>query len=127
MQDLLKCVHYFASQYYAARGLLSDRSRKYRREVRRQRKAGHALAAVGDAGEVGANGDGDDLFTEGWEDYEDNSGKDDPCEGGLAKNRGWHDERGAPSESVPDMYRALDGSALMAIGTSTLADCIAWS
>jgi len=126
MQDLLKCVHYFASQYYAARGLLSDRPRKYRREVR-QRKARHALAAVGGAGEAGADGDGDDLFTEGWEDHEDYSGKDDPCEGGVAKNRGWDEERGAPSESVPDMYRALDGSALMAIGTPIFVDCIAGS
>ena len=125
MQDLLKCVHYFASQYYAARGLLSDRSRKYRREVR---QAGHVLAAAGGAGEAVTGDDGDDLSTEGEEDHED-SGKDDPCEGGLARNRRWDEGKGAPSESVPDMYRAFDGSALMAIGTSIvlLADCISWS
>ena len=130
MQDLLKCVHHFASRYYAARGLLSDRSRKYRREVR-QRKTGHALAAAGGTGEkAGADAVGDDVFTEDGdgEDRGDYSGKDDPCKGGLSKeNRRWSEGKGAPSERVPDMYRALDGSALMAIGTSILADCIAWS
>jgi hypothetical protein len=129
MQDLLKCIHHFASRYYAARGLLSDRSRKYRREVR-ERKTGRALAAAGGTGgEAGADAGDDDLFTEDGEDHGDHSGsgKDDPCKGGLAKNRRWSEGKGAPSESVPDMYRALDGSALMAIGTSILADCIAWS
>lgn len=121
MQDLLKCVHHFASRYYAARGLLSDRSRQYRREVR-QRKTVHALAADGGAG---ADAGGDNLFTEDGEDHGDSSGKDDHCEGGLAKNRRRSEGKGAPSENVPNMYRALDGSALMAIGTSILADCIA--
>jgi len=93
----------------------------------RQRKIGHALAAAGGAGEAGADAGGDDLFTEDGKDHEDDSGKEDPCEGDLAKNMGWSEGKGAPSESVPDMYRALDGSALMAIGTSILADCIAWN
>ena len=75
--------------------------------------------------EAGADAGGDDPSTQGGEDHEDDSGKDDPCDGGLAGKRGSYEGRGSPSESVPDMYRALDGSALMAIGTSILAGCIA--
>ncbi|KAF8265756.1 hypothetical protein EI94DRAFT_1734689, partial [Lactarius quietus] len=88
-RDLLKCVNYFACQYYAARGLLLDRSRVYDRE-KEQRLA-----------------------------------KDRQMERtmGVPQHRIFHErdntERGgaeASSTGLPDMYKALDGSALVAIG-----------
>jgi hypothetical protein len=122
MQDLLKCVHHFASQYYSARGLLADRSREYRREVRQQAaKRVLAQAASGGAAYAGpgTNADtaADDPFTGDEEDDEIDYEKDD-CHDGVIKDRGVGEGKGTPSEDVPDMYRAFDGSALMAIGTS---------
>ena len=117
MQDLLKCVHYFASQYYAAQGLMSNRSRKYRDEVR-QRNARHVQGAA----EAGTDADAD-AEDEDEEDFEEDSGKEDLREEEVVKGRGKNEGKGATPESVPDMYKALDGSALVAIGTSILADC----
>jgi len=102
--DLLKCVHHFASWYYAARGLLSDQS-VFRREVRRGKTM---IAQTADSG-TDAAADADDLFAEDEEESESDSRREDrDAEGGERK--------GSPSESVLDMYRAFDGSALMAIG-----------
>lgn len=109
-------MHYFASQYYTAQGLLSDRSRIYRRKAR----GGAALATNSDA-DVGVDADmnvgTDDLFAEDVEDSENAIGGDDCCKESTVKDREAGEGKCLPSESVPDMYRALDGSALMAIGT----------
>ncbi|KAH9965119.1 hypothetical protein BGW80DRAFT_1345637 [Lactifluus volemus] len=102
--DLLKCVHYFASQYYGARGLLSNRERIYRRERKRRRKAGDVHEADEDA---------DDLFAEDEEDSENNDIEEERHEGHVVQD-GVGGEK--MKENAPDMYRALDGSALMAIG-----------
>jgi hypothetical protein len=120
MQDLLKCVHHFASQYYSARGLLTDRSREYRREVG-QRFAKRVLAQAAAGGVAyagpGANADtaGDDPFTEDEEDDEIDYERED--DEGVAKGRGVGKGKGTPEEHVQNMYRAFDGRALMAIGT----------
>src|SRR5579863_3964887 len=112
MQDLLKCVNHFASQYYSARGLLTDRSREYRREVR-QRKAMRVLAqapaaAAGDAGpEANADAVGDDDTFTGDEEDDGIDYEEARHDEGVAKGRGLVEGKGAPSESVPDMYRAL--------------------
>jgi hypothetical protein len=111
--DLLKCVHYFASQYYAARGLLSDRSRMYRRELR-QRKARVGAIQAADSGEE-VDAAADDLFAED-EDDESASEKEDRCEKSILKDQEMNEGEGSPTKSVPDMYKAFDGSALMAIG-----------
>lgn len=55
----------------------------------------------------------DDLFAEDVEDSEN----EDRCKEGTVKDREKGEGKCSPSENVPDMYRALDGSALMAIGT----------
>jgi hypothetical protein len=98
-------VHYFASQYYGARGLLSNRERIYRRERKRRRKAGDVHEADEDA---------DDLFAEDEEDSENNDIEEERHEGHVVQD-GVGGEK--MKENAPDMYRALDGSALMAIGT----------
>lgn len=126
IQDLLKCVHHFASQYYSARGLLTDRSREYRHEVR-QRIAERELAqaAVGGPASAGpgANADTDtatdDPFT-GDEEDETDYEKEDCHDEEFVKGRGVGEGKctSSDSEDVPDMYRAFDGPALMAIGTS---------
>ncbi|KAH9031848.1 hypothetical protein EDB84DRAFT_1491679 [Lactarius hengduanensis] len=95
--DLLKCVNYFACQYYAARGLLLDQSREYCRE-KEQRKAE-------DRQKVRTGGSGDGPFVADG-DSDGNAKKEDP-----------HDrECTVSSKGLPGMYKALDGSALVAIG-----------
>jgi len=96
-------VNYFACQYYAARGLLLDQSR-FDRCGEEQRKAK-------DQQKVRTSGSGDGPFVADGED----------C--GSAKREDLHErestereEEGASSKGPPDMYKALDGSALVAIG-----------
>ncbi|KAI0003804.1 hypothetical protein BJV74DRAFT_881612 [Russula compacta] len=100
----------FVRRYYAAQGLLSDRSRVYRRE-QRQRKARVVQAAP-----LGAEAEADDLFVEDEEDSENGSGRDDQYEEGVVKGREKGEEESTSPKSLPDMYKAFDGSALMAIG-----------
>jgi hypothetical protein len=68
---------------------------------------------------VGANADADDLLAEDDEDSENESafGREDRREESIVKDRERGEGKNSPPESVPDMYMALDGSALMAIGT----------
>lgn len=91
-------MNYFACQYYAARGLL-DRSRLDSYEVQRKVEARRDLRTGGS----------DDGLV------------DDDVDGG--NTRRFHEREspqregaGASSKGVPDMYKALDGSALVAIG-----------
>lgn len=96
--DLLKCVNYFACRYYASRGLLG-RSRVDTYEVQRKAEARRDVR-TGDSDE-GLVNDGEDGGSA--EDFHERE----------------HPERkgaGASSKGVPDMYKALDGSALVAIG-----------
>ncbi|KAF8506564.1 hypothetical protein F5888DRAFT_1797836 [Russula emetica] len=111
--DLLKCVHYFASQYYAARGLLSDRSRMYRRELRQRKARVGAVQAADSGAEVDT--DADDLFAED-DDDENASEEEDRCEKSILKGQERSEGEGSSTKSVPDMYKAFDGSALMTIG-----------
>ncbi|KAH9065624.1 hypothetical protein EDB87DRAFT_1828554 [Lactarius vividus] len=93
--DLLKCVNYFACQYYTARGLLLDQSCEYSRE-KGQRKAD-------DRHKVRASGNGDSpIVADGGN---DENAKKEECEGAEVSSKG-----------LPGMYKAFDGSALVAIG-----------
>ena len=85
----------------------------YRRELR-QRKAGVGAVQAADSG-AEVDTDADDLFAED-EDEENASEKEDRCEKSILKGKGRSEGEGSPTESVPDMYKAFDGSALMAIG-----------
>jgi hypothetical protein len=109
-------VHHFASQYYAAHGLLSDRSRGYRRELR-GRKARVGVEQATDSG-VEVDADADDPFVDDDDDDENASDKEEHCEESIVKGQEKGEGEGLPAKSVPDMYKAFDGSALMAIGTT---------
>ena len=107
-------MNYFACQYYAAQGLLLDRSRVYNRE-KEQRTAK-------DRQKVRSSGSGGDTSVADGED------------GGSVNREYLHEsvypERegaGASSKGVPDMYKALDGSALVAIGGLIFAKSARWN
>jgi hypothetical protein len=87
----------------------------YRRELR-QRKAGVEDVQAADSGAEEVDTDADDLFAED-EDDEDSSEKEDRCEKSVLKGQERSEGEDSPTKSVPDMYKAFDGSALMAIGT----------
>ncbi|KAI9454147.1 hypothetical protein BJY52DRAFT_772868 [Lactarius psammicola] len=101
--DLLKCVNYFACQYYAARGLLLDRSRVY--------SCGKEQRRAEDQQKVRTGGNGDGPFVADGEDGR-NAKREDRHERDSTEREG----AGASSKGLPGMYKALDGSALVAIG-----------
>jgi hypothetical protein len=88
-QDLLKYIHHFACNYYSDRAQLFHESRTWRKERKERRAREAAEAKV------------------------------------VAEDANSDDEEGpevdAPSETVTpqrrDMYKTMDGSALLAIGT----------
>ena len=89
----------------------------YRRELR-QRKARVGAVQAADSGED-ADVDADVLFTED-EDDENASEEEGRCEKSILKGQERSKGQGSPTKSVPEMYKAFDGSALMAIGTPHL-------
>lgn len=106
--ELLKSIHHFATCYYRERGQLSDRSSAFRMEKRKGRNI-HMMAA----GETNMSETDDEM----WEDRDDDSGQGDDDDD---ENAGKDDNARATSShddpDVKDMYKAFDGSALMAIG-----------
>lgn len=114
--ELLKCIHHFASRYYQERGVLSDRSKGYRDERKAQRSkksvsnihdqtTSHPALWTRDSS-LEADDDDDQLEDE----------KDEPGD----EEDEWEDEEdgenASRNEEHKDMYKALDGSALVAIG-----------
>ena len=107
-------MNYFACQYYAAQGLLLDRSRVYNREKEQRRAKDRQKVRTGESGDDTLVADGED---------------------GGSLNREYLQESvcperegaGASSKSLPDMYKALDGSALVAIGGFTFAKSAHWN
>ncbi|KAF8551715.1 hypothetical protein OG21DRAFT_1417445 [Imleria badia] len=115
--DLLKAIHHFASCYYRERGQLSDSSRDYRGTKKERRKQSqeniHTLAANTLKHE---NVDSENEHTE----TEDETTEDeDEREVMDAEGSGKEAPRTKGNTYRKDMYKALDGSALMAIGSST--------
>ncbi|KAJ6591708.1 hypothetical protein DFH09DRAFT_182353 [Mycena vulgaris] len=95
--DLLKCIHHFACNYYSDRGQLFNASRTYRKWKRRRRLERLALK---------------EKAQEEAQDEDANSGDEEgPPENGVD-----------PPERIffggrrRDMYKTMDGSALLAIG-----------
>jgi len=115
--ELLKCIHHFASRYYQEKGVLSDKSRDYRdeRKARRSKKSEaniHYQTTIKPAlwtRHSSLDGDGEEQYEgdeDEWEDEDENQTED-------------AEERENPSrqeQHSKDMYKALDGSALVAIG-----------
>ncbi|KAI0066392.1 hypothetical protein BV25DRAFT_1835462 [Artomyces pyxidatus] len=114
--DLLKCIHYFASHYYTAQDMLIDKSRQYRREKQERKRKKEEQDELFAAEEEDSDddvvlkkrGNDDDEWREGGEELE------------RAKDGDGDQERDEDpedaSDMVQDMYKALEGSALMAIG-----------
>ncbi|KAG1833285.1 hypothetical protein F4604DRAFT_881980 [Suillus subluteus] len=114
--ELLKCIHYFATRYYQEKGVLSNRSRGHRDE-RKTRRSKISVSNIHDQTTSkpapwtrGSSLDADD--DDQWEDEKDEPGDEEDE---------WEDEEddgenASPSEEHKDMYKALDGSALVAIG-----------
>lgn len=114
--ELLKCIHHFASRYYQEKGVLSDRSRGYRDE-RKIRRCKSSVSNIHDqttrkpalwTRDSSLDVDNDDQ----WENEKHQLGDDEDE---------WEDEEGdgenaSRNEEHKDMYKALDGSALVAIG-----------
>ncbi|KAF9236198.1 hypothetical protein BU15DRAFT_77171 [Melanogaster broomeanus] len=110
--ELLKCIHHFASCYYRERGQLFDSSRSYRgkKKLRRRQSQNniHVLAAAA-SHQQNINFEDDDWIDEEEEAAEDLDEDDDMA--GEDSGR-----EGPQTDSRKDMYKAFDGSALMAIG-----------
>lgn len=121
--ELLKCIHHFASRYYREKGVLSDLSRGYRDE-RKTRRSKSSVSNIHDQStskpalwtrDSSLDADDDDQ----WEDekYELEDGGDEWED----EEDEWEDEEDDGEnaflkEEHKDMYKALDGSALVAIG-----------
>ncbi|KAF8520783.1 hypothetical protein BU17DRAFT_88688 [Hysterangium stoloniferum] len=123
--DFLKCIHHFTSRYYGSTNQLFDSGRQYRKEKkeRKQRrilqiasKETQSIQTESSGGEEN-NLDAGDSVGEGKKEQED-----------KPRSEKWTPKK---KETRKDMYRALDGSALLCIGmllqaqvSSSLADQI---
>ncbi|KAJ3996153.1 hypothetical protein F5050DRAFT_166041 [Lentinula boryana] len=113
--DLLKCIHHYSSMYYNERGLLLNASQQYRKEKKERRLA--RLALVGKTTRT---------MTRSLSDTENPSGSEEDeiidDEDGDEESEIDHQEKPTKApvrrddHNLADMYKTLDGSALMAIG-----------
>ncbi|KAF9068147.1 hypothetical protein BDP27DRAFT_1448606 [Rhodocollybia butyracea] len=102
--DLLKCVHHYTSTYYDQRDLLLDASKQYRKERRERKLAKGALSRSKSQSQVASGSEEDEL-----------SGEDTAVAQAAAhQGKAVHARR--TNRDLADMYKAMDGSALMAIG-----------
>ena len=69
-----------------------------------------------------ADADADDLFAEDEADTENFVFAEERCGEDTVQDRLGSEGKGPCPENAPDMYKALDGSALMAIGTLVFAN-----
>ncbi|KAH9854888.1 hypothetical protein C2E23DRAFT_41963 [Lenzites betulinus] len=130
--DLLKSLHYFASTYYTAMGQLYDAPREARR-LRKARRLEKAKAARQAAGPSRANSEragpheaphssGEDEIELSEDDLEDpmddHPAGEQEADAGKRATKTVRRKKG-PRQVRPmekDMYKILDGSALMALG-----------
>ncbi|KAK0190351.1 hypothetical protein F5146DRAFT_550248 [Armillaria mellea] len=111
--DLLKCVHHFASVYYSERGQLLNASKPYRLE----RKA-RQMKRLAKAKREESNDDRDPLDEDGHlQDTEQRTADEEESDDKEARPR----RRGQKPKNLigvskRDMYKLMDGTALMAIG-----------
>ena len=96
-------MNFFACQYYAARGLLLDQSHVYSCGQEQRKAEDRQKVRMGDSDDGSFVADGEDCG---------NAKRGDLHERDSTE----YDGAGASSKGPPDMYKALDGSALVAIG-----------
>jgi hypothetical protein len=131
-QELLKAIHHYTASFYAQRGQLTNVSRSNRRERKqhRLRRLEHATAKATETQskqESKANrqksNEGDEIQNNSSDSSDDTDDTHTDVDGDTkydtsankrirARRRGLEDYSG----SQRDMYKAFDGSALMAIG-----------
>ncbi|KAH8118846.1 hypothetical protein DFH11DRAFT_1723684 [Phellopilus nigrolimitatus] len=129
--DLLKCIHHFASEYYSANGCLFDAAREARRQ-RKERKLRKLEKRARRQNEEPVDDDQDSqLDFDGssksngndMEEDDENRNSDGVADSGKEKRSQKYDKKkkgrskGDKEKMLRrDMYKAFDGSALMAIG-----------
>lgn len=125
-QDLLKCVHYFATTYYNAMGQLYDASKDARRQkklrrLKRLKERAHSVesetATRSQSPETQTEHDEHESLTD--EEEEALPNEDEGAQGEQRRNRTRRSRQRRRNTKV-DMYKMFDGSALMAIGMSCL-------
>ena len=110
-QDLLKCLHHFAAKYYSDKGQLIDASRIARQQKKAKKKANMST----DPG----------SRSNSWSTADPNSGEESdssdieiaPASSATPQTSKQKGRQGA--NLVKDMYKMLDGSALVALGKHT--------
>ena len=116
----MKAIHHFASCYYRERGQLSNSSRDFRRAKKETRKQSqeniHNLTANS------LKHENDDSENEHTETEDETTEDGDESVVMDAEDSGKEGPRTKGDTYRKDMYKALDGSALMAIGWSTSFD-----
>lgn len=109
-------MHYFACNYYTAMGQLRDSTKRSRRskKARRKRKLQESEDG-GEAAEPPNKASDNDSSTE--EESSSSSDSEDDGEEGDGASVGYRPQtrRRRERRTSPDMYKAFDGSALMAI------------
>ncbi|KAI5831576.1 hypothetical protein K523DRAFT_346035 [Schizophyllum commune Tattone D] len=118
--DLLKCIHHFASKYYTERGMLLNASKDYRRERKERRKNATRQPThtpEGDEGEPAVEEEQDEdghPAVDEQEVDEDGTNASPPPPPTKRRKRG--KAYAESSKLTRDMYKVMDGSALMALG-----------
>lgn len=114
--DLLKCIHYFASTYYSEMGQLRDASKEYRREKKLRRlKRQEQLRRTTKSRSASQLSD---VLSDQDEERSSGESSDTDEESGVSVGKGKKVSKRRQAKPLvgTDMYKILDGSALMAIG-----------
>lgn len=123
LQDLLKQIHHFASHYYASQNMLFDSGREYRKakKARTDKKKAEAIQRE-QSREMDENEGTDveeDKESDGEEEQEEESEDNDETKGKNNRKSKKRAKKGEKNTLRRDMYKVFDGSALMALGTSS--------
>ncbi|PBK93959.1 hypothetical protein ARMGADRAFT_965620 [Armillaria gallica] len=111
--DLLKCVHHFASVYYSERGQLLNASKPYRLERKARQMKRLAKAKREEPNDDRDLSDEDGHLQDAEQPAADEEEPDD--KDGRPRRRG-QKPKNLIGVSRRDMYKLMDGTALMAIG-----------
>ena len=103
----MKAIHYFASHYYDQMGQLYDATKFSRSEEKRRKEEKKALQQAGPSRHVSTSNNSADIG--------EDDGADNDIEGTRRKRRKGASKHDA-QHRMRDMYKAFDGTALIAIG-----------
>ncbi|KAK0443928.1 uncharacterized protein EV420DRAFT_1015296 [Desarmillaria tabescens] len=114
--DLLKCIHHFASLYYSERGQLLNASKSYRLE-RKARQMKRLEKAKREESNDDRNPLDEDCHAQDAEQpAEDETDEEEPDDKEARSRRRGQKPKSLIGVSRRDMYKLMDGTALMAIG-----------